>query len=259
MSISSVPLRGFAGRGLPVAALGLIGVAALAAMPLPPGLSDALPELAGQPRALVAVLLMVNPALLVLAGAALGAALAHRCGLGSLVAGTARLDRGGSTARELATALAVGLALGVVLVLADRVMLSRLDPAGVLAAAAAAAGPEALVASMLYGGLAEEVMLRWGAMSLFAAGLLALLGSGRRAIAVALASVAAALVFGLGHLPALAAQVDATPAWIARTLLLNGVAGLVYGELFRRHHLEAAMVAHAATHVGMWIARVAGG
>jgi membrane protease YdiL (CAAX protease family) len=58
-------------------------------------------------------------------------------------------------------------------------------------------------------------------------------------------------LFAAGHLPAVAAQLDLTPAIVARTLVLNGVAGLLYGWLFWRRHLEAAMVAHACTHLGL--------
>jgi hypothetical protein len=104
---------------------------------------------------------------------------------------------------------------------------------------------------VLYGGVAEEVMLRWGVMSLAAWVLVSLLGRQRHSVAMTLAIVAAAGLFAAAHLPAVAAQVELTPAIVVRTLTLNGVAGLVYGWLFWRHHLEAAMAAHAATHVGM--------
>jgi membrane protease YdiL (CAAX protease family) len=104
---------------------------------------------------------------------------------------------------------------------------------------------------VLYGGVAEEVMLRWGAMSLIAWALVSLLRSQARTVSMALAVAVAALLFAAGHLPALAAQVDLTPAMVARTLMLNGVAGLLYGWLFWRRHLEAAMVAHACTHLGL--------
>jgi membrane protease YdiL (CAAX protease family) len=68
--------------------------------------------------------------------------------------------------------------------------------------------------------------------------------------------VVAALVFAAGHLPALAAMVEPTPALVARTLALNAIAGLVYGWLFLTRGLEAAMLAHGATHVGFALARL---
>ena len=56
----------------------------------------------------------------------------------------------------------------------------------------------------------------------------------------------AAGLFGLGHLPATAALLPLTPAVIARALILNGIPGVVFGWLFWRRGLEAAMVAHFA-------------
>ena len=58
-----------------------------------------------------------------------------------------------------------------------------------------------------------------------------------------------ALLFGLSHLPALAAQAELTVGLVARTVLLNALGGVAFGVLFWRRHLEAAMVAHASAHV----------
>jgi membrane protease YdiL (CAAX protease family) len=104
----------------------------------------------------------------------------------------------------------------------------------------------------LYGGITEELMLRFGLMSV-----LVFIGwriTGRRAdrprpAVVWAAIVIAAMLFGLGHLPALAQSVSLTPALIARTVLLNAVAGVLFGWLYWRRSLEAAMVAHAWFHV----------
>ncbi|MFC6976650.1 type II CAAX prenyl endopeptidase Rce1 family protein [Halomicroarcula sp. GCM10025709] len=63
------------------------------------------------------------------------------------------------------------------------------------------------------------------------------------------AIVVSAVLFGVGHLPALAQSVSLTPALIARTVLLNAVAGVLFGWLYWRRSLEAAMVAHASFHV----------
>jgi membrane protease YdiL (CAAX protease family) len=99
--------------------------------------------------------------------------------------------------------------------------------------------------SAFYGGIVEEILLRWGLLT----ALLALL-KGRLAAPFWPANVATALVFGLGHLPAAAfARVPLTGAVVAYVLLGNGVVGLVFGWMFRRRGLEGAMVAHAAADV----------
>lgn len=63
-----------------------------------------------------------------------------------------------------------------------------------------------------------------------------------------------AVLFGVLHLRAVAGLAPLSAPLVARTVLLNALGGLVYGWLFWRRGLEAAMLAHAATHVGMTLA-----
>ena len=58
------------------------------------------------------------------------------------------------------------------------------------------------------------------------------------------AIVVTAILFGAGHLPATAALTALTPLVVARALLLNGLGGLVFGWLYAKHGLLAAMLAH---------------
>ena len=105
---------------------------------------------------------------------------------------------------------------------------------------------------LLYGGITEEVLLRWGLMT----GLLWLAWrfvQGRRGTpdmrSVALAIAISALMFGVGHLPAAVALVGALDAsgvvWVVG---VNGTFGALFGFLFWRSGLEAAMIAHALAH-----------
>jgi hypothetical protein len=98
--------------------------------------------------------------------------------------------------------------------------------------------------SAFYGGIIEELLLRWGLLALIAAGLAK---AGLRDTAgFWLANVLSALLFGAGHLPA--AQAVASPLGTGATLYIiaaNSLAGLVCGWLFKRRGLEAAMMAHA--------------
>jgi hypothetical protein len=232
-----------------VAVLGLVGVASLMLLPLPPDIGSRIPAISDWPPSALKALLLLNPALLVIVMAMIGAALAHRVGLGSLVAGTASRRGGAGT---LARCAVSGGALGIGLAAVDALILPHLGEAGQRLSSTSASGGLALAVGVWYGGLAEEVMLRWGSMSLVAWGLSSLPGWRRKHFAIAMAAVVAAGLFAAAHLPALAAHVELTPLVVARTLLLNGVAGLVYGWLFWRHHLEAAMASHSATHLGLW-------
>ena len=58
------------------------------------------------------------------------------------------------------------------------------------------------------------------------------------------AVVVAAIAFGAGHLPAAAKVWPLDTVVVTRTLLLNGIAGLVFGWFYVRHGLESAMLSH---------------
>ena len=102
-----------------------------------------------------------------------------------------------------------------------------------------------------YGGITEEVQMRLFLLSLLALGLRALLRRGGAGLDVALpggvfwtANIVVAIVFGLGHLPAMAQLTEVTPELVARSVMLNGVIGIIAGYLFYRRGLEMAIVCH---------------
>ena len=105
------------------------------------------------------------------------------------------------------------------------------------------------LASVLYGGIVEELMLRLFFMSLIAWALQKLMKKQTTGILVA-ANVIAALLFAAGHLPATWALFGTlTPMLLFRCFLLNGGFGLFFGWLYRKHGIQYAMIAHAALHI----------
>jgi len=249
--------------------LGLIGVATLPFVIIALLRTTALPGLPGEwPLPARVALLMVNPLLYLAGGVALGLRFAPRVGLRSL---TAEWGWGtpGSLRDELRSAVvpavATGVALGLMTAWIDIVtspMLGR-----VWAEASAKLGTQegtgfgALLSGLFYGGITEEIMLRWGVMSLLV--WLMLRATGRRtdqtrSPRVLGAIVLAALVFGASHLGAVSTLVPLTAAIVIRTILLNALGGVVFGWWFWQRHLEAAMLAHAGTHVGLACAKLLG-
>jgi membrane protease YdiL (CAAX protease family) len=100
------------------------------------------------------------------------------------------------------------------------------------------------------GGIAEEVLYRLFLMTLFVwiASKLRHTADGRPTNSgIWVANVLAAVLFGLGHLGFTAGLVALTPQVIVRAVLLNGVAGVVYGWLYWKKGLESAMIAHFST------------
>ena len=95
-----------------------------------------------------------------------------------------------------------------------------------------------------YGGINEEIMLRLFVVSGSAWLFSRLTGGTLTNTIFWIAILLAALLFGIGHLPATARLAPLTPLLIIRALLLNGMLGVVAGYLFWRYGLEAAMIAH---------------
>lgn len=111
------------------------------------------------------------------------------------------------------------------------------------------------VSALLYGGITEEIIVRFGLMTLLMwliALVLPLDEPSRTSLAAWFAIGSAALIFGIGHLPLAAAHAALTPTTVAAIVGLNAIGGIAYGWLYWRSSLELAMLAHMATHVGFW-------
>ena len=110
----------------------------------------------------------------------------------------------------------------------------------------------------LYGGITEELLLRFGLLSLLVWAGWRLTGRpeapGDRVVWAAI--VLTALLFAVGHLGATAALFELTPAVLARMLVLNGLAGVVFGWLYWRWDLLSAIVAHFAADVVLHVLAV---
>lgn len=112
-----------------------------------------------------------------------------------------------------------------------------------------------VLASVLYGGVIEEVMLRLFFMSLiaFVAWKLFFRKYDKENIPTrvfVIANIVAAILFAAVHLPAtLTLFGQLTPLILFRCFLLNGGFGLVFGWIYRKHGIVYAMMGHALFHV----------
>jgi len=98
-----------------------------------------------------------------------------------------------------------------------------------------------------YGGINEEILLRLIVMSFLAwlGKFISKTADGKPTNAVFwVANILAAVLFGLGHLPATAMLIPLTPLVIIRAIVLNGFVGIACGWLYQTRGLESAMVAH---------------
>ena len=208
---------------------------------------------------LLAMLSAVNPLLLLVVACLLGAYAAPRVGFQSYV-----IDRDSTgdgiwqrLRTEVRLAVGMGILGGALIVVLDAVLMPFVAQ-DLPQSAIGATRPTVMTVlayvpvRFLYGGITEELMLRFGLMSALAFVGWRVTGrqsDGPRPAVMWAAVVIAAILFGVGHLPALAQSVNLTLTLVARTVLLNAVAGVLFGWLYWRRSLEAAMVAHAAFHV----------
>lgn len=126
----------------------------------------------------------------------------------------------------------------------------RVSPAAIAAVQGQFSPP--LYARMLYGGITEEVLLRWGLMTAFTWLAWRLFQGKRGAVTPGLTWLAiavSALLFGVGHLPVASYLIGSLNGPVVLFVVgLNATLGLLFGWLFWRRGLESAMVAHAMTH-----------
>ena len=103
---------------------------------------------------------------------------------------------------------------------------------------------------VLYGGIVEEILARWGLMNVIA--FFGMLYTGQKSASMIwTAIVLSSLIFTLSQFPAyIAAGCLSSRRFIYSLLLLNGWQALIFGLLFWRYGLLAAILAHMLFHLG---------
>jgi hypothetical protein len=109
-----------------------------------------------------------------------------------------------------------------------------------------------MASRLLYGGVFEEVLTRWGLMTLLV-WLGSLLVGEVTAVLVWAAIILSGVIFGLLHLPSyVMAGSRATPFFVAYMVVMNLWASLIFGWLFWQYGLLAAILAHMLFHLVWW-------
>jgi membrane protease YdiL (CAAX protease family) len=158
------------------------------------------------------------------------------------------LEKNGQSANwktSLRAGLLVGIGVGVVLTLMVLALVPTLPKLPFVAIAKIAFWKRIL--TCFYGGIFEELLMRFFLLTLVAwiATKIARRESGRlTSLPFWIANVIVAILFGLGHLPSASLVMPITPLVVVAALLLNGIAAIPFGMLYRKHGLESAMIAH---------------
>lgn len=209
----------------------------------------------GMPPALLITVQIASQVVLFAAAAAVGLSFAASVGLGLPIL-QAKL-RGEAVWARLRAILPVSIALGViaalliigldVFVFQPAIKAQIPNAPAVVAPSLMKPAPWKGFLASFYGGINEEILLRLCVMS-FLVWLGRFVGKtsdGKPTSAVVwTANILAAVLFGLGHLPATSLLYPLTPLIVLRAVLLNGLGGVAFGWLYAKHGLESAMISH---------------
>lgn len=222
-----------------------------------------IPEEAELPKeflpTLVKITSPIQPAILLSIAVLLGIFFAQKVGLSSPAADALvnKTNPFSVAKSQLFPGLAGGL-LGATLIMSIAALFWPLLPAEFTAKAPEFEKAMPLITRMLYGGITEELLVRWGFMTLtvFVAWQVIQKGkSAPQARCYIIGMLISSIVFGLGHLPiAFMLSPKITFGLIAYIILGNSVFGIIAGYLYWKKGLEAAIIAHCTAHLIMYTA-----
>lgn len=106
-----------------------------------------------------------------------------------------------------------------------------------------------LAVRFLYGGFTEEILLRFGLMTI-AVWLSSRLYKGTKCITYWTGIIIASIIFAIGHFPAVFNSLHNPSLVIISYILIgNSVGGIMFGWLYWKKGLESAFIAHVFAHV----------
>ena len=204
----------------------------------------------------IKLLSMVQPAFLLALAVLAGVALAHRVGLSSPAAEAAASGKpvGPALKPQIVPGIIGGLSGGCAIV-AVTLLTKPFLSAETVERIAAFGRLVPLPTRLLYGGITEELLLRWGVLTLLVWAAWRLLqrkeGEPKAAYVVG-AILVSSFLFGVGHLPvAYLILPEATAVLTLYVIVANSIFGLIAGYLYWKRGLESAVLAHMLAHVVM--------
>jgi hypothetical protein len=233
---------------------GLIGLAA--AMPYTVALIGGILQRVALPLPILLGLQFLQGAIVLAIAVGLGLLVSRKIGLGAPALEAWLYRRTAVKPRTFPISVAAGAAVGILIVLLVYFVFLHLMPKLPVALEAAVPLWKRFLACF-YGGLYEELLMRFFILSLFL-WLISKVWRGPDARPTRAAfwtvNIVVAVLFGLGHMPLASQIMPVTVATIVYVLLLNGIAALAFGYLYWQRGLEAAMVAHFSADLVLHVA-----
>jgi len=211
----------------------------------------------------IKLLAVIQPTVLLAVAVLVGVLLARRVGLSSPFAESVATGQPApSTLRPQLVPSVLGAVVGSACILLTGIVLRRLSPAQVSERISEFQALLPLPTRLLYGGITEELLLRWGFMTL-----LVWIGwrvfqkrqSRPTSITFVVAILLSSLVFALAHLPLAVFLIgEITAAIVFFVIVANSAFGVVAGYLYWKYGLESAIISHMLVHVALVLASYAG-
>jgi hypothetical protein len=240
-------LLGFAGV-LSILLIDLSALAALIPAADPPPITPA-----------IKILSLIQPAVLVGVAVLIGVALAPKIGLSAPAAEA--LAAGEQVLPALRPQLIPGVLGGVIGALAILVTHAVFKPLLTTETVERISRFGSLLpipTRLLYGGITEEVLIRWGLMTLLVWIVWRLFQKRLdkpTSVCFVVAILVSSILFGLGHIPIASVVLpQITLVVVLFVIIANSAFGVVAGYLYWKYGLESAMIAHVLCHVVLAVA-----
>jgi len=227
-------------------------------VPLPPGTE--VPQI--HPL-LLQVISLIQPTVILTVAVLVGVALASKVGLSAPAAESFASGRNWFSAikPQIVPGIVGGVVGGIAIVLTAAAATPFL-PAEAVKLIGEFSRFIPLPTRILYGGITEELLLRWGLMTLLVWLMLRLFQKGQgepKGSFVVAAILISSFVFGIGHLPiAFMLFSEPTTVLMLFVVVANSLFGLIAGWLYWKKGLESAMIAHIVTHLVLFTASLTG-
>lgn len=233
--------------GIVLFTLGFIGVLSILSMniPLPEEASKILLEQFTSQQ--IKLLTLINPTIMLIGAVLLGVFMHDKVSLDvPVIRGIIRNDKNYQISSILKYGIIGGVISGIILTLIG-VIFYPILPVEFIELGDTL--KPTLIARFLYGGLTEEILMRFGLMS-FVIWLLSKIFKTINSKIYWIGILIAAVLFALGHFP-IAFQAVSNPSelLLSYILIANSIGGVIFGWLYWKKGLETAFIAHICTHI----------
>ncbi len=208
---------------------------------------------------LIKILSLLQPAMILAVAAVIGTALAPAVGLRSPAAEAAA--SGENVMPALGPQILPGIIGGIIggaAIVLTAAMWTPVLPQDVVETVSQFQNLTPLTMRLLYGGITEEILIRWGLMTLLVWAGFRFFQKGRSRPGTAVFAAAiliSSLTFGIAHLPlAFLLVPEPTAPLIFYVIAANSLFGFVAGFLYWKRGLESAIIAHMTAHLVMYAA-----